>query len=99
MHARKIKVLIVDGYELVREGLRLLLEAFNDLEVVGSTADARMALILCAAYKPDVVVMDMLIPQMSGTATTRLIHNRFPDIQIVVLSASVDQTLLYEVLQ
>jgi NarL family two-component system response regulator LiaR len=76
-----------------------LLKKFDDIEVVASTGDGRMALTLCAVYQPDVVLMDMFMPRMSGTAATQLIHNRFPDIQIVVLSSSVDETLMYEVLQ
>ena len=99
MDTLKIKVLIVDDDDLVRDGLRLLLKKFDDIEVVASTGDGRMALTLCAVYQPDVVLMDMFMPRMSGTVATRLIHNRFPAIQIVVLSGSVDQTLMYEVLQ
>ncbi len=95
----KIKVLIVDDYELVREGLRLLIKPFDDIEVVGLTGDGRIAVTLCAVYQPDVVLMDMLMPQTGGVTATRLIHNRFPDIQIVALSSSVDETLIYEAFQ
>jgi len=99
MGTHKIKVLIVDDYDLVREGLRLLLKAFDDIEVIGSTVDGRMALTLCATYQPDVVLMDMLMPRMSGAAATRLIHNEFPNIKIIALSSSVDETLMYDVLK
>src|SRR5689334_10121304 len=95
----KIKVLIVDDYDLVREGLRLLLKTFDDIEVVGSTGDGRMAVTLCVVFQPDVVLMDMLMPQMSGADVTRLIHNEFPNIQIIALSGSVDENLMYDVLK
>jgi NarL family two-component system response regulator LiaR len=95
----KIKVLIVDDHDLVQKSLTLLLETFEDIEVVGSISDGRMALALCVAYQPDVVLMDMHMPHMGGAAATRLIYNEYPSIQIIVLSSSVDETLMYDVLQ
>ena len=72
---RKIKILIVDDFDIVRQGLTALFKDFYDLEVVGATGNGRIAMALCAAYQPDVVLMDMLIPNMSGATATRLIHN------------------------
>lgn len=99
MGTRKIKVLIVDDHDVVRKGFSILLNRLDDIDVIGSTGDWRMALTFCMLYEPDVVLLDMRLPHMSGIDATQLIHNRFPDIQIVALSSSVDDTQIYEVLQ
>ena len=96
--SRKIKILIVDDYDMVRRGLTALLKDFYDLEVIGATGNGRIAMALCAAYQPDVVLMDILMPNMNSATATRLIHNEFPNIQIIALSGSVDETLIYDVL-
>ena len=97
--ARKIKVLIIDDHTAVRRGLIVLLENFNDFEVVSDTDDGRMALALCNAYKPDVVITALLMPLMDGLDVTRLIRGTFPRIQVIVLTSSVDETLIQDVLK
>lgn len=94
----KIKILIVDDYELVRKGLAALLRSFPNLEVVATTGDSRIALAFCASFQPDVVVMEMDMAYMNGVITTRLIRRKFPNIQVVILSAFADETLTFEVL-
>jgi two-component system, NarL family, response regulator LiaR len=88
---KKIKVLIVDDHTMVRQGLQIMLEAFNEFEVVGDTGDGRIAMSMCNQYQPDVVLMDLYMPRMDGIATTRLIRNRFSDIGVVALTASTDE--------
>ena len=95
---RKIKVLIVDDYDLVRENLTALLEAFEDFEVVGTTGDGHKLLSLCSTCQPDVVLMDMFMPNMDGVEATRLIHREFPQIKVVVLSIFTDSTLIGDAL-
>jgi len=85
---RKIKVLLVDDYDMVRLGLTALLKKFPDIEVVGGTGDIRMLFALCKAYHPDVILMGMRTPYM-----------KFSEIQIVILSDTVDETLTYDVLK
>jgi len=96
---RKIKVLLVDDYDMVRLGLTALLKKFPDIEVVGGTGDIRMLFALCKAYHPDVILMGMQTPYMNGVTATRLIRGKFSEIQIVILSDTVDETLTYDVLK
>jgi DNA-binding NarL/FixJ family response regulator len=95
---RKIKVLIVDDYDLVRDSLTALFEAFEDLEVVGATGDGHKLLSLCSTYQPDIVLMDMFMPTMDGVEATRLIRREFPHIKVVVLSMFTDYTLICDAL-
>jgi two-component system, NarL family, response regulator LiaR len=97
--ARKIKVLVIDDHPMVRRGLISLLEYFDDFEMVGDIADGRRALALCAAYSPDVVITDLLMPLMDGLNVTRLILNKFPRTKIIVLTSSVDEALIKDVLK
>ena len=95
----KIKVLIIDDYDMVREEMNALLETFPEFEVVSTASDGRMAVTLCRMYQPDVVLMDLHMSNMDGVEATRLIRNEFPSIQVVVLSMSTDPSLIYEVLK
>jgi two-component system, NarL family, response regulator LiaR len=91
---RKIKVLIVDDHDIVRHGLTIMLQVFEDFEVVGATGDARVALTLCAARQPDVVLMDLLMPSMDGITATRLIHDKFPTMAVMILTSSAEEALV-----
>lgn len=95
----KIKILIIDDYDLVRQELTALLETFQEFEVVSTASDGRMAVTLCSMYQPDVVLMDLHMSNMDGVEATRLIRNEFPSIQVVILSMSTDSALIYEVLK
>ena len=95
---RKIKVLIVDDYDLVRQELTALLETFEDFEVVGTTGDGHKLLSLCSTCQPDIVLMDMFMPHMDGVEATRLIRREFPQIKVVVLSMFTDSILICDAL-
>jgi two-component system, NarL family, response regulator LiaR len=95
----KIKVLIIDDYEMVREQLTDLLATFQEFEVVSTASDGRMAVTLCRMYHPDVVLMDLHMANMDGIEATKLIRQEFPSIQVVILSMSTDPISIYKVLQ
>ena len=78
-----IRVLIVDDHSVVREGLRMFLVRDPDLEVVGEAADGAEALEQARQMRPDVVVMDLLMPVMDGIAATRAIRGELPDIDSI----------------
>ena len=82
-----IRTLIVDDYANVRQGLALMLQVFDDLQLVGQAADGEEALRLCAEAKPDVVLMDIIMPVMDGVAATRAIRERHPCIRVVAMTS------------
>ena len=81
-----IRVLLVDDQLVVRRGLATLLLAFNDLQLVGEAQNGAEALALCATTHPDLVLMDLLMPEMDGVAATRAIHERYPHVQVIVMT-------------
>ncbi|MEE8373312.1 MAG: response regulator transcription factor [Dehalococcoidia bacterium] len=94
----KIRVLIADDHVIVREGLRLLLEAEPDIEVVGEAMDGQEAVDRTMELKPDIVLMDITMPGMSGIEATRLIKNRIPDVKVLALTMHESDEYFFEVL-
>ena len=81
-----VKILIADDHAVVREGLRMILEARGDMTVVGEALDGRDAIEKAEMLKPDVIVMDIAMPQMNGIEATRIICERLPEVKIIILS-------------
>jgi two-component system, NarL family, response regulator LiaR len=82
-----IRVLLVDDHPIVRAGLRALLEAESDLEVVGEAGDGGCAISLARKLRPDVLLTDLLLPDLDGVAVTHSVRAEFPDTQVVVLTS------------
>jgi len=87
MKSDAIRVLVVNDHQLERRGLVTLLHSVNDLIVVGVARTGMQALQLCEDTKPDVVLMDLLMPDMNGAEATHLIHTHNPNIHVIVLTA------------
>jgi DNA-binding NarL/FixJ family response regulator len=86
-----IRVLLVDDQNLIREGLKALLEQEHDLEVVGDADTGKSAIQQVENLKPDVVLIDLCVPRIDGIATTQTICERFPDTQVLVLTTLDDE--------
>ncbi|MBI2854541.1 MAG: response regulator transcription factor [Chloroflexi bacterium] len=82
----RIRVLVVDDHAMVREGICLLLRGFEDIEVIGEAADGAQAIDQVERLKPDIVLMDITMPAMSGLEATQTIKERHPDIQVLALT-------------
>src|SRR5438128_484492 len=89
---KMIRILLADDHTVMRNGLRLLLERQPDLKVVGEAADGRQAVDIAAAEIPDVVIMDIAMPQLNGVEATRQIVNRNPHAAVVILSMHKDES-------
>jgi len=86
-----IKILITDDHDMVRRGLIVLLENFEDMEVVGAVGDGSAAVNFCRTNCPDVVLMDMLMPRMDGITAVKLIRQSCPTTQILMLTSFSDE--------
>ena len=82
-----IHVMLVDDHAVVRSGLSAFLLAFDDLELVGEAGGGEEAARLCEQVRPDVVLMDLVMPGMDGAAATRAIRERCPQIQVIALTS------------
>lgn len=87
---KSIRVVIIDDHEMVRRGLSLFLRGFADMQVVGEAANGAEAIQVCEEQKPNVVLMDIVMPEMNGIEATRLLREQFPEIAIVALSSASD---------
>lgn len=94
-----IKVLLADDHKIVRDGLRTLLEKHADIAVLGEAEDGREALQLAGKLSPDVVVMDIAMPELNGIEATRQILSEHPSIKIVALSMHSDKRFVSEMLK
>ncbi|NJO42633.1 MAG: response regulator transcription factor [Cyanobacteria bacterium CRU_2_1] len=86
-----IRLLLVDDQIIIRQGLKSLLDAKPDLEVIGDAEDGQKALELVATLRPDVVLMDVRMPVMDGVTATQLICQQFPETKVVVLTTFDDE--------
>jgi two-component system, NarL family, response regulator LiaR len=94
-----IRVMLVDDHTMVRWGLATFLMVFNDFKLVGEAESGRTAIQLCAEVLPDVVLMDMAMPEMDGITATRLIHQQFPQVRVIALTSFKEGKMIRDALE
>jgi len=95
---QRIQVMLVDDHNVVRSGLATFLKAYEDFELVGEARNGLEALALCHRKKPDVILMDLMMPEMDGIAATRAILADYPEIKIIAMTSFEDEQLVQGVL-
>lgn len=101
MKARRrmtIRLLLVDDHAVVRSGLRMLLASESDVEIVGEAGSGSEAVAAAASARPDVILMDIGLPDMTGIEATRVVKSQFPEIAIVALTIHEDEEYFFRML-
>jgi DNA-binding NarL/FixJ family response regulator len=93
-----IRIVIVDDHDVVRIGLRLLLETYPKYEVVGEAADGREAITVITGTTPDVAVLDYCLPRMNGLEVTQELRNQLPETEILIFTMHHSEQFLEEVI-
>lgn len=96
--AKPIKVMIVDDHPIVRDGLKSVLLAADDMVLAGEAGSGREALARCRESLPDVILMDVVMPGMDGLETTRAVLGQYPEVKIVVLTTFPEEDLVQKAL-
>ena len=94
-----IRILIVDDHAVVRSGLGKFLLIYKDMELVAEASDGAEAIQMAGIHKPDVILMDLMMPGMDGVAATREIHQKYPETKIIALTSFSDQNLVRGAIQ
>jgi two-component system response regulator NreC len=93
-----IRLMLVDDHEIVRTGLRMMLEAESDLQIVAEAESGEAALAQVDDCMPDVIIMDVSLPGMGGVETTRALRERHPDMRILVLTIHEDERYFFQMI-
>ena len=84
---RKIRILVADDHMLMRMGISALVTSTHDMEIIGEAKNGRQTVELADTLNPDVIIMDLMMPEMLGSEATRIIHESHPDIKVLILTA------------
>jgi NarL family two-component system response regulator LiaR len=95
----KIQVMIVDDHAIVREGLRMLLDEETDIEVIGEASNGKEAVLRAEKLQPQVILMDLVMPEMDGIAATQAIRQKSPHCQVLVLTSFAEDQRVPDAIQ
>ncbi len=93
---KKIKIILVDDHNIVRDGLKILLMNLPDIEVIGEATNYTSLYELLTNIQPDILLMDITLPDMSGIAITKKIKHDYPDIKVIMLTANINDETVFE---
>lgn len=96
---KKLRLLLVDDHKVVRLGLRTLLESEPDLEVIAEATSAAEAVQMAGQLRPDIVLMDIRLPGQNGIAACRQIRQKWPEVQVLMLTSFADEELVMEAIE
>lgn len=99
LSSEQIRLCIVDDHSFIRESLHMILDGQEDLQVVGMAEDGDRAVELCERLKPDVVLMDLEMPNLNGINATKMIKKKWPDIRVLILSTFQDTEKVKEIIR
>lgn len=94
-----IRVMLVDDHDMVRRGLAAFLKVKPDLELVAEARNGQEALEVCGEAQPDVILMDLVMPEMDGAAATRAVRERHPDVKVIALTSFQEKNLIRNALE
>ena len=97
--SEKISVIVVDDHEFFRQGVIMTLSRFENTEVLGEAANGKEVLELLKKKRPDLVLMDIKMPEMNGVEATEMISREYPDVKVVALSMFSEEEYLEQMLQ
>src|ERR671921_2549951 len=93
------RLAIVDDHRLARESLQNMLSDEGDIEIVGEAANGRQALLLCSRLRPDLILMDVRMPEMDGLVATKEVKQRYPETSVMMLTMHENPDYLFEALK
>ena len=96
---KRIRILLADDHAVVRQGFKMILDAQADMEIVGQAANGRQAVDLAEQLRPDVVVMDVSMPELNGIEATRRLASSLPHARVIALSMHKDSVYVREILR
>ena len=96
---KRTRILLVDDHAVVRQGFKMILDAQSDMEIIGEAANGREAVELAAQLRPDIVVMDVAMPELNGIEATRRVIASDPHIRVIALSMHKDSVYVREILR
>lgn len=96
---KQIRLLLVDDHTVLLDGLEAVLQVYDDIKVIGKASSGKQAISICEKLSPDIILMDLVMPEMDGVAATRNILAKWPHIKIIILTSFIDRSRVMEALK